>query len=356
MSPRLGALLGLLALAGCQSAVNAMYGVGDCKLEKLGETPVETHSKLVLVPVGIEGQTARLVVDTGAERTLLTTDAVSRLHLYPDMEHGTRSWGVGGPTAHFDAKVDSFELAGIELPVRSVSVGDLNVTPLQGGADGVLGTNVLRWFTVDLDAPDGRMTLYRGEPCWLKAPPWPEAATPLEGVRVNRYGVEYPHRLLLPIELDGVKAMALLDTGSQSSAVTLALVDRLGISEKALRSDPAVLLSGAGPDTVSAPLHRFHSLRVGAWVAADPVLPVLDLPQELDQQPVVADRLWQGLIGQDFLHGHRLWFSLAGWQVFLSRPPPTSPALVGEVAAHRAAGEGAAAGETLNRPGPVTQP
>jgi len=324
MSLRLGALLGLLVLAGCQSAVNAMYGAGDCKLEKLGETPVETRSKLVLVRVGIDGKPAELVVDTGAERTLLSPVAIARLHLYPDMAHGTRSWGVGGPTAHFDAAVDNFELAGIQLPLRSVAVGDLDVTPLQGGADGVLGTDVLRWFTVDLDAPDGQMTLYRGEPCWLKTPPWPEAATPLEGVRVNRYGRENPRMLLLPIEIDGVKATALLDTGSQASAVTLALADRLGVSEKALRSDPAITIGGAGPDTLTAPLHRFHSLRVGAWIATDPVLPVLDLPHEVDQRPEVTDRLWQGLIGQDFLHGHRLWFSLAGWQVFISRPGPVT--------------------------------
>jgi Aspartyl protease len=322
MSPRLGALLGLLALAGCQPAVNAMYGVGDCKLEKLGEAPVETRSKLVMVSVRIDGHPADLVVDTGAERTLLSPAAVTRLHLYPDMVHGTRSWGVGGPTAHFDAAVDDFELAGMQLPLRSVAVGDLDVTPLQGGVDGVLGTDVLRWFTVDLDAPDGRMTLYRGEPCWLKAPPWPEASTPLEGVRVGRSGRELPRMLLLPIEIDGVKAMALLDTGSQASAITLALADRVGVSQKVLRSDPAITIGGAGPDTVSAPLHRFHSLRVGAWIATNPVLPVLDLPQQLDQQPLIEERPWQGLIGQDFLHGHRLWFSLAGWQVFISRPGP----------------------------------
>ena len=327
MRPRLGVLLGLLALAGCQPAVNAMYGVGDCKLEKLGETPVETHSRLVMVPVGIDGHTVRLVIDTGTERTLLTADAAARLHLDTDMEHGTRTWGVGGPTAFFDAKVDNFELAGLELPLHSVGVGVLDVTPLQGGADGVLGTDVLRWFTVDLDAPDGRMTLYRGEPCWLKAPPWPEAATPLEGVRVNRYSLQYPRRLLLPIEVDGVKAMAVLDTGSQASAVTQAFADRLGVSQKALKSDPSIIVSGAGPDAVTAPLHRFHSLQVGAWVAADPVLPVLDLPHEVEQRPEITDRLWEGLIGQDFLHGHRLWFSLAGWQVFISRPasPVTQP-------------------------------
>ena len=205
-----------------------------------------------------------------------------------------------------------------------MAVGDLNVTPLANGADtgaidGVLGTDVLRWFAVDLDAPDGQMTLYRAEPCWVAAPPWPGPAVQLAGVRVTRHSLEFPRRLLLPIELDGVSSLALLDTGSQSSAVTLTLADRVGVSEKALKADPSIVLSGVGPEAVTVPLHRFRSIRVGNWVADGPVLPVLDLPHEIEQRPEVTDLRWQGLVGQDFLHGHRLWFSLAGWQVLFRR-------------------------------------
>lgn len=312
------ALAAMLALAGCQSANNLLFGVGNCKLERLGATPVETLSKLPLVVVRVNAQPIRLVVDTGAERTLLSTTTAARLGLRRDFEHSTRSWGVGGPTARFDARLDGFELAGLAVPLHSVAVGDLNVTPLAGGIDGVLGTDVLRWFTVDLDAPGGQMTLYRAEPCWVTAPPWPGPAIPLGGVRVTRHNLQFPRRLLLPIEVDGVRTLALLDTGSQSSAVTLALADRIGVSAETLRADPSIILSGAGPNAVTVPLHRFRSMQVGNWVADNPRLPVLDLPHEIEQRPEVTDRLWQGLVGQDFLHGHRLWFSLAGWQVFVS--------------------------------------
>ena len=316
------ALLGCLLLAGCGATNNFLFGVGDCKLERLAQTPVETRNDLVLVVARVNGNPVRLVVDTGSERTLLNAATASRLHLGRDFDNGTRSWGVGGPTARFDAKLDSFVLADLALPLRHVAVGDLNVTPL-GDVDGVLGTDVLRWFAVDMDAPDGQMTLYRAEPCWIAAPPWPGPAVALSGVVVTRHSLEFPRRLLLPIELDGVKANALLDTGSQSSAVTLVLADRVGVTQRALKSDPAITISGAGPAVVSVPLHRFRSVRVGAWVAENPVLPVLDLPHEIEERPEVTDRLWQGLIGQDFLRGHRLWFSLAGWQVFVS---PTTTA------------------------------
>jgi hypothetical protein len=312
-----GAGLSLLFLAGCQSTNNFLFGVGDCSLERLGDTPVETRSDLALVIAEVNGSPVQLVVDTGSERTLIATGTASRLHLGSDFEHTTRSWGVGGPTARFDARLNSFVLAGLALPLRTVAIGDLNVTSL-GEVDGVLGTDVLRWFGVDLDAPGGHMTLYRAEPCWLAKPPWPGPAIQLASVVVTRRSLEFPRRLLLPIELDGVPANALLDTGSQSSAVTLTLADRVGVSTNALKADPVIILSGAGPNAVRVPLHRFRSIRVGDWIADNPVLPVLDLPHEIEERPEVTERRWQGLVGQDFLRGHRIWFSLAGWQVFVS--------------------------------------
>ncbi len=169
------ALLGCLLLGGCQATDNYLFGVGNCKLEQLGQTPVQTRQNLVLVTAQVNGQPVRLVVDTGSERTLLNVSTAKRLSLDRDFDNATRSWGVGGQTAQFDANLNSFVLAGLRLPLRHVAVGDLAVTPL-GDVDGVLGTDVLRWFAVDLDAPGGQMTLYRAEPCWIAAPPWPGPA------------------------------------------------------------------------------------------------------------------------------------------------------------------------------------
>ncbi len=44
-----------LALGSCQSTTNYLFGVGDCKLERLGQTPVQTQNNLVLVVVQVNG-------------------------------------------------------------------------------------------------------------------------------------------------------------------------------------------------------------------------------------------------------------------------------------------------------------
>lgn len=294
-----------------------MSRAGDCTLERLGTVPVEVANRLVFVTAFINGQPVDLVVDTGSDRTLLSRAAVARLGLGTDAMHRTRGWGLAGPTASLDAKVSRFELAGITLPLARVAVGDLSVKPLGARVDGVLGTDVLRRFDVDLDAPAGQLTLYRGESCRLKVPPWPTPAVAIAGVRgVNRTR-QVPRLLLIPIEVDGVPGLALLDTGSQVSAVTRAFARTVGVPAARLRQDQTVIVGGAGPDPVTVPLHRFR-LRIGPWIADDPVLPVLQPPEDPEPHVRYPTPPWQGLVGEDFLHGRRIWVSFTGWQVFIS--------------------------------------
>jgi Aspartyl protease len=316
---RLALATTLLLLTGC-APDTALLGPGECHLEKLGETPLEVKDGLDLVVVHVGGHPLRFVVDTGAETSLLSASVAARLHLATDPEQGTRSWGIGGPIARFNARTSSFVLAGLPLPVHHIAVGDISVGDIAGAPDGLLGTDVLRWFDLDIDPASNRLSLYRGEPCWLNAPPWSEPAVALAGVQGIGSPKQPPWALLVPITVNGVTAPALLDTGSQASAISLTLAEDAGVSPTALASDRKITVGGAGPDTVVLPLHRFDTLQVGAWLARDPVIPVLDLPQPGEQDPPPPHRPWKGIIGQDLLIRHRLWISVTGWQVFLSEP------------------------------------
>ena len=182
---------------------------------------------------------------------------------------------------------------------------------------------MLRWFDIDIDPAGHHLILYRGKPCSLNAPPWSEPAVALAGVQGIGPRKQPPRALLVPITVNGITAPALLDTGSQASAVSLSLAEDAGVLPKALANDRKITVGGAGPDTVVLPLHRFQTLQIGAWLARDPVIPVLDMPQPGEQDPPPPRRPWRGIIGQDLLRQHRLWISVTGWQVFLSQPNPT---------------------------------
>jgi len=109
----------------------------------------------LVVDAAINGVGLRLLVDTGAERTLITHAAMARAGL--DISRGTpvQIRGVTGDAAAILVSVPGLDVAGRRvgpLPVIVHTLGTDNV-------DGLLGRDVLDGFTVTVDAAARRATL-----------------------------------------------------------------------------------------------------------------------------------------------------------------------------------------------------
>ena len=119
-----------------------------------------TRGNMLFTQARIDGQPITLLVDTGAERTLLTEATVERLHLPRDLQHATRTFGIGSPTATWDAKLaNGIVLGATHFPVDSVTVGRFTIHEVAGGsADGLLGADIMLAFDIDLDLPARRIT------------------------------------------------------------------------------------------------------------------------------------------------------------------------------------------------------
>jgi predicted aspartyl protease len=300
-------VLALLGLTGCTGGGDAglRTAEGFCLLKRRAEIPVETHGDMLFVRATIRGTPVMLLVDTGAERTLLTEAAVERLHLPRDYQHATRTFGIGSPTATWDAKLpDGMILGDTHFPAESVTVGRFNIMHVAGeAADGLLGADVLLAFDVDIDAANSRLTLYHPRrACPEAGPPWAEPYIKLAGV------VTRQDRLLLPFELDGVTGMAVLDTGAQLSSISIRMAQRLGVAEEMLAVDRIVMAHGAAPDQVAVRIHRFRELRIGPAVMHWPMLPVVPM----------TDGMGDALVGVDFLRGRRVWISFATNRMFVT--------------------------------------
>src|SRR5262249_12798256 len=152
-------------------------------------------------------------------------------------------------------------------PIGSVAVGHFDITGGDGGsADGLLGADVMQAMDFDLDFPDGRATLYRARPgCPNAAPPWDEPF-----VTVNGAGGRHDH-LLVPIDLDGVKGPAVLDTGTQISSVTKSLAEKIAVAEPGAAEDETIRVHGAASEPVPMRVHRFRELRVGPATVQAPM-------------------------------------------------------------------------------------
>lgn len=109
----------------------------------------------VVVPVTINGVGLRLMVDTGADRTVISPAAAARTGLTVETGSQVKIVGVAGSAMASELSVMQLEVAGARVgPVRIVVLE----TPT-GSLDGLLGRDVLDYFTLTIDGGAGRATL-----------------------------------------------------------------------------------------------------------------------------------------------------------------------------------------------------
>ena len=299
-----------LALGTAGAVLFGPFASAACNLQERGSVALTLASGLVLVPVEVDGAQASFVLDTGAARSVVTEAAVQRLRLARDPWVGTTMSGIGGITRRPNVVTRSFSLGGVPL-VRRTLHGDTSLTVAEipgasGSApliDGLLGRDYLSVFDLDLNVPEGRLTLFKVGGCAGRFLPWQQgyaaipATTPIESA------------LMLAVEVDGVSLRALLDTGANVSLIAAPGMYRLGLDPRGTASDPTVQGSGVGPRVLTMQHHAFRTLKIGALTLDQPRL--LVAPVRLTP---VADML----LGIDWMVSRRVWISYATRQVFVS--------------------------------------
>ena len=285
-----------------------------CDTARQAQVPVRIVAGVPVVDVQINNATLPFVLDTGAQRSLVTEATVQRAALRLDDWAETTVKGISGYERHRNADPTSLALAGIALRRRTLA-GDstLTVGPLPQSTlaahevAGLLGADFLAAFDLDLDLPAGRLALYHVTNCTAQSLaqslPWPAGHESL--------GASTPIRDLLtfPVELDGITLRTEIDTGSSIALLTTSGIDRMGLSAEVLAHDPGGAVSGVGRFAVAMQHHRFGTLQIGSqriaaptvWAARVHVLPIVDL-----------------LLGGDWLRGRRVWFSYATSQIFVA--------------------------------------
>jgi hypothetical protein len=283
-----------------------------CVVDSKATVPLVMAGGAITVAVEVNGITATFILDTGAQRSLVTEAAVRRLGLARDEWVGTTMSGVGGIESRPNADPRSLTLGGIPLVRRtlthdtSLTVGVIPRT--QVGKlliDGLLGRDFLSLFDLDLDVPSLRLTVYQVHDCAGRFLPWQG------GYAVIPVTVPAENALIVPVAVDGRSLRALLDSGASASLIGAPGLFRLGLQPADLADDPAEQVSGLGPRAVTMRQHRFRSLRVGGqsidqpviWTAAIRLTPVVDM-----------------LLGADWLAGRRVWISFSTRQLFVATP------------------------------------
>src|SRR5271166_6143254 len=278
---------------------------GGCGAMRLGETAVAMLRNEPIVKVFANGAPVMLLLDTGAEATVLTPAAAQRIGAQrPGVELSRQVHGITGDAAAGELELRSLSVGGVEAPRRRVRVAPIEiVNDSTGPLDGVLGADTLSSFDIDLDLPGRRMILYRGQSCAAAAPAW---GPPYARIAAGR---SPSNRLYFPAQIDGRTINALFDTGAQFSVLSMRAAQALGVSETALGYDPPVMVRGAVGEQLSAHAHRFSRLEVDGEVIRNAEIDVTEM--NLSEADLV--------LGIDFLETRRVWLSYGSQQLFLTR-------------------------------------
>jgi Aspartyl protease len=301
--------IGIVLLAGLLIAVNARAA---CVVDNKATIPLEVTAGAITMPVQVNGATGTFILDTGAQRSVVTEEAVRRLGLARDEWVGTTMQGVGGIESRPNADPRSLTLGGVPLVRRTVThdnsltVGILPRTRIGNILiDGVLGRDFLSLFDLDIDVPNHRLGLYQVHDCAGRFLPWQGGYTALP--------VTLPaeNALIVPVMLDATPLRALLDTGASASLIAAPGLFRLGLQPANFAGDPVDEVSGLGSHVVTMHRHTFRSLRVGGQTADSPVIWVA---------PIHLTPIVDMLLGADWLADRRVWISFATRQLFVSAP------------------------------------
>lgn len=263
---------------------------------KRAELPVRVHDGFAFVPASIGGTPVSLLLDTGAQGMLLTPGIVEALRLPIDSLAGTRLLGTGGVRTAPNAALRGLRIGGLPMADSSVPVAALPGVPqTEPPLAGLLGSQFLGTYDLDLDVPHGRMALYDALGCATPPFPPPYSVLPLT--------VSPEGDVFVPVQINGVSLRALVDTGSRASIITEQAAERLGLGGPG----SANLAQGVDGSTLPIRHVRVRMMQVGTEMIAD--APISVSPLLLGQGDM--------LLGLDYLGRRRVWVSYRTGRVLI---------------------------------------
>lgn len=246
-------------VAVCTLGATNLAVARDCSLKQFGSLDMTFRpDRGFSVPIELDGTVHPMVVSLGAY-SFLTADAVKSLQL---PTYDAKSEGMIIDNADILQKVIVPEVSiagvtGVKLPMYVLPQSD---RPMDG-ADGLMGTNLLRNFDAEFDFKDGKLNLFSHDHCEGQVVYWSDSAAilPFYNGQVDT--------VVLTMELDGMTVHADLNLQRATGGMFMDTAKRLfGLTPES----PGMTVKTRDKNGVPTLYeYRFKSLSVGGVVVSN---------------------------------------------------------------------------------------
>ena len=283
-----------------------------CSLIKVTEMPLVELGAHYAVMVKVNDAMRPMIVDTGAEVTVLKLSVANDLKLTQDLSSANLKpmVGIGQTSADVYPSVIPSVLAFGDLVYndRSIAVAKIDdgKTP-ENDSVGLLGDDILSQFEVEFDFPSKKLTFYSAFGCYGTFAPWTDAYST----------IPFDHRgakVAIDVFLDDERTPTIVDTGNNGSFVSRSSSALLGASDDEFAKTKGLARSPLN-DGTSFPIsmYKFDRLRVGDEVFARRDMGVID----------VDFPMGSANFGLDYWRTRKIWFSYRNSWMFVASNPST---------------------------------
>jgi tetratricopeptide (TPR) repeat protein/predicted aspartyl protease len=275
-----------------------------CKLQQYAQLPVTIEGGGAVVSAKLDGADARLTVDTGAFFSMLNPAAVTKFGLRTGPLPGYIS--VGGMTGEAKIRlttVQEFSVLGVPMHRVDFLVGEHMV----GGADGLLGQNLLSILDTEFDFANGVIRLMKPQGCGDAALVyWNQGSHAYGAMSIDP--IEPPNQQIIgSIAINGVKLRALFDTGAQRSVLTLAGARKAGVRPGDSGVVAGGVWGGVGRGLTETWIAPFSLVDIGGEQIKNTRLRIADVKANADM-----------VIGADFFLSHRIFVSKSQHKLYFT--------------------------------------
>lgn len=245
-SPVLLALLLASTPAWAADCVSSLHILNSVQMQST------TDRTVMLVPVKIDGSDKKLLLDTGGLVSQISRATADALNL-PQHYSRRRLFDLAGNASNAQATLDRLTLGERSENGISMLVAPNPELGTSLPYDGLLATDLFTDTDIDMDFGARRLTAFSTDHCDGQVIYWPADHVAAVPITVKR------NLIFLPVTIDGHVLNAVLDTGSQYTAMNMAVANRLfGLTSDSPDMKPLTLANGE--KSLDAYGHRFDNL------------------------------------------------------------------------------------------------